>query len=144
MGSTSSDYTRMTYDLTLGWARLLAGINPAMAFVYVSGAGTEAWTDGRGVDVENYHLEKEDRTNQWNLVHAFGATNREMAGTTIATIPKLADAAVILRGVIERDLKSHYAGIVNGFDGRICSESGGAFVKYASLAAVERALDLRR
>ena len=37
---SEADYTRLTYDLTLGWARTLAAINPAMTFVYVSGAGT--------------------------------------------------------------------------------------------------------
>lgn len=39
-GMSEADYTRQTFDLTLGWARVLAGINPAMTFVYVSGAGT--------------------------------------------------------------------------------------------------------
>jgi len=39
-GMREAEYTRLTYDLTLGWARVLAGINPALAFVYVSGAGT--------------------------------------------------------------------------------------------------------
>ncbi|MDT4966418.1 MAG: hypothetical protein QOJ64_1155 [Acidobacteriota bacterium] len=39
-GRNEADYTRMTYDLTLGWAKVLAEINPAMTFVYVSGAGT--------------------------------------------------------------------------------------------------------
>ena len=35
-----ADYTRLTYDLTMGWARVLAKTNPAMTFIYVSGAGT--------------------------------------------------------------------------------------------------------
>lgn len=39
-GMIEADYTRLTYDLTLGWARILARINPAMTFIYVSGAGT--------------------------------------------------------------------------------------------------------
>ncbi len=39
-GMSEADYTRLTFDLTLGWARVLARINPAMTFVYVSGAGT--------------------------------------------------------------------------------------------------------
>jgi len=39
-GMTEPDYTRLTYDLTLGWARFLARINPAMTFIYVSGGGT--------------------------------------------------------------------------------------------------------
>jgi uncharacterized protein YbjT (DUF2867 family) len=39
-GMSEADYTRLTFDLTLGWARALARINPALTFVYVSGAGT--------------------------------------------------------------------------------------------------------
>ncbi len=39
-GMGEADYTRLTYDLTLGWARALFKTNPAMTFVYVSGAGT--------------------------------------------------------------------------------------------------------
>lgn len=39
-GMNEADYTRVTYDLTLAWAREFAEINPAMTFVYVSGAGT--------------------------------------------------------------------------------------------------------
>ncbi|HEX6252028.1 MAG TPA: hypothetical protein VFZ56_11395 [Gemmatimonadaceae bacterium] len=40
VGMKEAEYTRLTYDLTLGWARTLARLNPAMAFLYVSGAGT--------------------------------------------------------------------------------------------------------
>jgi uncharacterized protein YbjT (DUF2867 family) len=39
-GMGEAEYTRLTYELTLGWARALARINPAMTFIYVSGAGT--------------------------------------------------------------------------------------------------------
>ncbi|HEX7489984.1 MAG TPA: epimerase [Anaeromyxobacteraceae bacterium] len=39
-GMSEGDYTRLTFDLTLGWAQALARIHPAMTFVYVSGAGT--------------------------------------------------------------------------------------------------------
>jgi uncharacterized protein YbjT (DUF2867 family) len=39
-GMNQTEYTRLTYDLTLGWAKVLARINPVMTFVYVSGAGT--------------------------------------------------------------------------------------------------------
>src|SRR5207244_1341370 len=39
-GMSEADYTRLTFDLTMGWARALARVNPAMTFVYVSGAGT--------------------------------------------------------------------------------------------------------
>ena len=40
VGMTETDYKRLTYDLTIGWANELALINPAMTFIYVSGAGT--------------------------------------------------------------------------------------------------------
>lgn len=39
-GMSEAEYTHLTYDLTIGWARALARINPAMTFIYVSGAGT--------------------------------------------------------------------------------------------------------
>jgi uncharacterized protein YbjT (DUF2867 family) len=39
-GMTEANYTRLTFELTLGWAQALARINPAITFVYVSGAGT--------------------------------------------------------------------------------------------------------
>jgi len=34
------DYTHFTYDLTMRWAQMLARVNPAMHFLYVSGMGT--------------------------------------------------------------------------------------------------------
>jgi uncharacterized protein YbjT (DUF2867 family) len=40
-GMSEADYSRLTYDLTVGWAKTLARANPAMTFVYVSGAGTD-------------------------------------------------------------------------------------------------------
>jgi uncharacterized protein YbjT (DUF2867 family) len=40
-GMGEADYTRMTYDLTMVWARELAQLNPSMTFVYVSGTGTD-------------------------------------------------------------------------------------------------------
>jgi uncharacterized protein YbjT (DUF2867 family) len=39
-GMSAADYTRLTFDLTVGWAQMLARINPTMTFIYVSGAGT--------------------------------------------------------------------------------------------------------
>ncbi|GGA03765.1 hypothetical protein GCM10011408_26640 [Dyella caseinilytica] len=41
------DYERLTYDLTLSVARMLASLNPGMTFVYVSGAGTDSTGQGR-------------------------------------------------------------------------------------------------
>jgi uncharacterized protein YbjT (DUF2867 family) len=40
VGMSEADYTRLTYDLTLGWARVFARANPDMRFLYVSGMGT--------------------------------------------------------------------------------------------------------
>jgi uncharacterized protein YbjT (DUF2867 family) len=37
---TEAEYTHLTYDLTMGWARALARENPAIRFLYVSGMGT--------------------------------------------------------------------------------------------------------
>jgi len=39
-GMDEGNYTRLTFDLTMGWARALARVNPSLAFLYVSGAGT--------------------------------------------------------------------------------------------------------
>ena len=38
-GMSEADYTHLTFDLTMAWAKRLARINPAMTFLYVSGAG---------------------------------------------------------------------------------------------------------
>lgn len=42
-----AEYTRLTYDLTMTIARVLAPINPRMTFVYVSGTGTDGSERGR-------------------------------------------------------------------------------------------------
>jgi uncharacterized protein YbjT (DUF2867 family) len=39
-GMTEADYTRLTYDLTMGWAETLVRANPGLRFLYVSGMGT--------------------------------------------------------------------------------------------------------
>jgi hypothetical protein len=39
----------VTYDLTLAVARTLARLNPAMTFIYVSGAGTDSSEHGRSM-----------------------------------------------------------------------------------------------
>lgn len=41
-GVSEEDYRRLTYDLTLSIASVLARGNPDMTFVYVSGAGTDS------------------------------------------------------------------------------------------------------
>jgi len=46
-GMKEERYTALTYDLTLAIARKLVRINPNMAFVYVSGMGTDSSEEGR-------------------------------------------------------------------------------------------------
>ncbi len=48
-GMSEADYTRLTYDLTLAAAQVLARLNPQMTFVYVSGAGTDSSEQGRSM-----------------------------------------------------------------------------------------------
>jgi uncharacterized protein YbjT (DUF2867 family) len=40
LGMSEAEYTHLTYDLTMGWARVLVRENPQMKFLYVSGMGT--------------------------------------------------------------------------------------------------------
>ena len=46
-GMTEKDYRRLTYDLTLAAAKVLAERNPGMRFLYVSGTGTDSSEKGR-------------------------------------------------------------------------------------------------
>lgn len=48
-GMSEADYRRITYDLTLSVARTLVELNPAMTFLYVSGAGTDSSEKGRSM-----------------------------------------------------------------------------------------------
>ncbi|GAA0256388.1 epimerase [Cryptosporangium japonicum] len=47
VGLDEAAYRRITYDLTLGVARLLAERNPGSTFTYVSGQGTDSSEQGR-------------------------------------------------------------------------------------------------
>lgn len=47
VGMNEAEYHRMTYDLTLHAAQLMAGQNPDMTFCYISGAGTDSTAQGR-------------------------------------------------------------------------------------------------
>lgn len=49
VGMSESEYSRVTYDLTLAAAQTLARLNPLMTFVYVSGAGTDSTEEGRSM-----------------------------------------------------------------------------------------------
>ena len=48
-GITETTYTRLTYDLTIAAAQVLSRKNPAMSFVYVSGAGTDSSEHGKSM-----------------------------------------------------------------------------------------------
>jgi uncharacterized protein YbjT (DUF2867 family) len=47
LGMSEQEYTRATYDLTLGVAKTLLRTSPDLTFVYVSGAGTDGSEKGR-------------------------------------------------------------------------------------------------
>jgi len=46
-GMSEMDYRRVSYDLTLAAATVLARLNPRMTFIYVSGQGTDNTEQGR-------------------------------------------------------------------------------------------------
>ena len=48
-GMKEADYRRVTYDITLAAARVLARLNPGMTFIYVSGTGTDSSEKGRSM-----------------------------------------------------------------------------------------------
>jgi uncharacterized protein YbjT (DUF2867 family) len=47
VGIKKNEYERMTYDLTIGFAKALAQASPGAVFCYVSGAGTDSTEKGR-------------------------------------------------------------------------------------------------
>jgi len=47
VGMNADEYSRITYDLTINFAKELARLNPDMTFCYVSGAGTDSSEKGR-------------------------------------------------------------------------------------------------
>jgi uncharacterized protein YbjT (DUF2867 family) len=47
VGMDAAQYKRVTQDLTLGFAQVLAKANPAMTFCYVTGKGTDSSEQGR-------------------------------------------------------------------------------------------------
>jgi len=46
-GMAEDKYTRLTYDMTLAAAKVLARVNPQMVFIYVSGAGADSSEQSR-------------------------------------------------------------------------------------------------
>jgi hypothetical protein len=49
VGMSETDYTRLTYDLTIGFAGTLAAVCPDLTFCYVSGAYTDSTEKGRSM-----------------------------------------------------------------------------------------------
>jgi uncharacterized protein YbjT (DUF2867 family) len=47
VGMKKPEYKRVTYDVTVHFAEVVAGLNPGMVFAYVSGAGTDSSETGR-------------------------------------------------------------------------------------------------
>jgi hypothetical protein len=47
VGMKETEYTRMTYDTTIHFAKVLLHQNPQMTFIYVSGASTDSTEKGR-------------------------------------------------------------------------------------------------
>jgi hypothetical protein len=47
VGKNETEYTRITYDLTMQAATTLSRLNPEMTFCYVSGTGTDSTEKGR-------------------------------------------------------------------------------------------------
>ena len=47
IGKSEMEYSRITYDTTLQFAKTLAGINPSMVFDFVTGAHTDSSEKGR-------------------------------------------------------------------------------------------------
>jgi len=47
LGLSEEQYRRVTYDITMAAAKALAGLNPDMTFIYVTGAGTDSTEHGR-------------------------------------------------------------------------------------------------
>lgn len=47
VGMNEADYTRITYDTTLHFAKVLAEINPSMVFNFVTGAQTDSSEQGK-------------------------------------------------------------------------------------------------
>ena len=49
IGMSEVDYTHITFDTTIHFAKILAAQNPGMTFAYVSGAGTDSTEKGRSM-----------------------------------------------------------------------------------------------
>ncbi len=49
VGKKEDEYKRITYDLTMNFAKLLLRLNPEMVFTYISGVGTDSTEKGKSM-----------------------------------------------------------------------------------------------
>ena len=49
VGMKEADYSRVTFEITMAAAQLLASLNPGMTFIYVSGLGTVSTGQGNSM-----------------------------------------------------------------------------------------------
>ncbi len=49
VGKKEDDYKRITYDLTMNFAKTVSRLNPGMVFTYVSGVGTDSTEKGKSM-----------------------------------------------------------------------------------------------
>lgn len=49
LGKSEKEYTRLTYDLTMNFAKTLLKLNPEIIFTYVSGTGTDSSEIGKSM-----------------------------------------------------------------------------------------------
>ena len=47
LGKTEEEYTHVTYDVTMNFAKTLLAVNPGMVFIFVTGAGTDGTEKGK-------------------------------------------------------------------------------------------------
>ena len=47
LGRSEEEYTHVTYDVTMNFAKTLVAVNPEMVFVFVTGAGTDGTEKGK-------------------------------------------------------------------------------------------------
>jgi uncharacterized protein YbjT (DUF2867 family) len=71
VGMTEDDYRHVTYDLTMAAARSLHRLNPKLAFIYVSGAGTDSTEAGRSMWARVKGKAENDAGAGDSYIHAF-------------------------------------------------------------------------
>ena len=71
VGKKESEYRKITYDLTLAFARTLSRLNPGMLFAYVSGSGTDSTEKGKVMWARVKGKTENDLLNLFNNAYMF-------------------------------------------------------------------------